>query len=265
MNNLQLHFSGFYNTPHLFKNDVFGMQTYLTVNTKTPVFNKLITKNYRLGQLVERFVSNELIQDSNIKILSENHQVTKDKITLGELDAIISKNNKPIHLEIQFKFYLYDASLGQMDIDCCIGPNRKDSLVEKLNKLKQKQLPILYKKETKPLLDSLSLKAKNITQQIYFKAQLFLPYGEDISFINLNQNCVYGFYFNYNDLNTFKDCKFYLPKKTDWLLDVSTNVNWSSLNIIKQELDVFYTEKYSPLIWLKFPNGEISKCFVVFW
>ncbi|WP_375239246.1 DUF1853 family protein [Aurantibacter sp.] len=265
MNNLQLHFSGFYNTPHLFKNEVYGMKPYLTLNTRTPVFNTLITKNYRLGQLVERFVSNELKQNTNIKVLSENYQVNKDKITLGELDAIIRENNQPIHLEIQFKFYLYDATLGKTDIECFIGPNRKDSLVEKLNKLKYKQLPLLYKEETKPLLDSLNLKLKNISQNIYFKAQLFLPYNEDKTFNNINKECVYGFYFNYNNLDKFKGCKFYIPKKIDWLLDVNANVSWSSLNIIKLELDAFYTEKYSPLVWLKFPNGEISKCFVVYW
>ena len=265
MDNLQEHFSGFYNTPHLFNSEVFGLKPYLKISSKTPVFNTLITKNYRLGQLVERFVSCELNQHKTIKILSENYQVNKDKITLGELDAIISDKNEAIHLEIQFKFYLYDASLGNNDINCCIGPNRKDSLLEKLTKLKEKQLPLLYKDETKPLLDSLLLKSKNITQNIYFKAQLFLPYGENIAFTNLNLNCVYGFYFNYNALDKFKDCKFYLPKKIDWLLDVNANVTWNTLESIKPQLDIYYLEKYTPLVWLKFPNGEISKCFVTFW
>jgi hypothetical protein len=265
MDNFQAHFNGFYKTPHLFKTEVFNMLPYLTYPIKTPVFNTLITKNYRLGQLVERFVTEELKQNPKVKFLIENEQINHNNITIGELDAIFVEDHSPIHLEIQFKFYLYDASLGSTDIECCIGPNLRDSLTEKLNKLQQKQLPLLYKPETKPLLDRLNLKAEEISQNIYFKAQLFLPYGEDITFQNLNKNCVYGFYFNFNALNQFKDCKFYLPKKIDWLLEVNTNVNWNALEAIKPKLEVYYSEKYSPLVWMKFPNGEITKCFVTFW
>jgi len=54
------------------------------------------------------------------------------------------ENNKPIHLEIIYKFYLYDPSIGLTQLDHWIGPNRRDSLVKKLTKLKQKQLPLLY-------------------------------------------------------------------------------------------------------------------------
>jgi len=62
-----------------------------------------------------------------------------------------------IYLEIQFKFYLYDKTLGETEIDHCIGPMRRDSLLIKLAKLREKQLPLLYTNETKVLLISLFL------------------------------------------------------------------------------------------------------------
>ncbi|APY00316.1 DUF1853 family protein [Lacinutrix venerupis] len=263
---LQAQFSGFYNTPHLFLNPVNGMQPLCPVKQKTPVFSGNGLERIRLGQRVERFVSTELLLDKNISILSENPQIqTQNKRTIGELDCLFLNKNQPIHLEIQFKFYLYDESLGDTEIDCCIGPMRRDSLVEKLNKLKQKQLPLLYAPETKPLLEKLSFKAEDFKQQIYFKAQIFIPFGKEIKLKILNPECIYGFYFKYTELSQFKDCKFYIPKKTDWLVDVSTNVNWKTYENILPKLTIFEAEKYSPMLWLKFPNGNITKAFVVAW
>jgi len=70
---------------------------------------------------------------------------------VGELDCLILRDKKPIHLEVIYKFYLYDASVGDTEIAHFIGPNRKDSLIEKLTKLQEKQLPIL--KQTLNLAD----------------------------------------------------------------------------------------------------------------
>lgn len=72
--------------------------------------------------------------------------------------------------------------------------NRRDSFVQKLSKLKEKQLPLLYSKQSKKYLDELGLDATEITQQVYFKAQLFVPL-QDINkeFSLVNKECIYGF------------------------------------------------------------------------
>jgi len=262
---LQTQFNGFYHTPHLFKNPVNGLQPLLTQATKTPVFNLEPIKNLRLGQRVERFVSQELQLNKDIKVLAENCQIQNEKITIGELDGLYLIDGKPTHIEIQFKYYLYDESLGATEIERCIGPMRRDSLPEKLSKLKDKQLPLLYKDETKPLLKKTGFSAEEFTQCIYFKAQIFKPLNNNNSFKTLNDNCVYGFYFNYNKLPEFKDCKFYKPKKVDWLANLSTNCNWQTYGAILPQLKQYESEKYAPLLWLKYPNGELTKCFVVPW
>ena len=264
--NLQAQFSGFYNTPHLFLEPVLDIQPLITKKQNTPVFEGFGIEKIRLGQRVERFVSRELHLNENINILSENPQIqTENNITIGELDCLYLDEEQPIHLEIQFKFYLYDETLGDTEIDHCIGPMRRDSLIEKLTKLKKKQLPLLYVDETKPLLDSLNFKAKDFIQKIYFKAQIFVPYGRTIHLKTLNPECIYGFYFKYPELPMFKNCKFYKPKKTDWLLDVTHNVDWKTYDAILPELNVYETEGYSPLLWLKHENDEIEKCFVTAW
>ncbi len=134
-------------------------------------------KNYVLGKYIERFVSYQLTQEKSINIICENIQIQKEKITLGELDCILLKDKKPIHLEVIYKFYLYDPSVGKTEVEHFIGPNRKDSLVEKLDKLKEKQLPLLYSNECVSYLKSINLQSSEIEQQVYFKGQLFIPFS----------------------------------------------------------------------------------------
>ncbi|WP_339874104.1 DUF1853 family protein [Olleya marilimosa] len=264
--NFQAQFSGFFNTPHLFFSEINTMQPFVKQLDRSFVFNKVVRPNIRLGQRVEQFVFEELKHFDDISVLSENIQIQENvNQTIGELDCLLLDKAQPIHLEIQFKYYLYDANLGNTEIECLIGPMRRDSLIEKLNKLKLKQLPLLHNNATTPYLDKLQLKANTIKQQIYFKAQIFVPYGSDITFKTINNACVYGFYFNYKDLGLFKDCKFYKPQKTDWLLDLNSHVNWLTLEQIQPQLTVYQSENYSPLLWLKFPNGQMTKCFVVAW
>lgn len=260
---LQTQFNGFYHTPHLFKNPIFGLTPLLTTINKTPKFKVEPIKNLRLGQRVERFVSQELNLCKNITILAENCQVQNKKITIGELDGLYLINGKPTHVEIQFKYYLYDKSLGETEIEHCIGPMRRDSLIEKLIKLKNKQLPLLHAKETESILNEVNFKAEDFEQYIYFKAQIFVPLGEKTIFKTLNNDCIYGYYFHYDQLNEFNDCKFYKPKKTDWLVNTTANTSWKSYNEILPELMIYKDEKFSPLLWIKKPNGELSKYFVV--
>ncbi|WP_452599233.1 DUF1853 family protein [Pontimicrobium sp. MEBiC01747] len=262
---LQPQFSGFFNTPHLFLNSINGIYPFIDTLNYTPVFGNSILKNIRLGQRVERFVSKELQEHDSITILAENPQIKNGKVTIGELDCLFIQNKQPIHLEIQFKYYLFDPNLGTTEIDHCIGPMRKDSLNEKLNKLKTKQLPLLYAPETKPVLEKLNLKANDFVQQIYFKAQIFMPFEKSYVLKTLNPKCVYGFYFKYKTLPFFKDYKFYIPKKTDWLLDVTPNVDWQTYDAVLPKLKVYENEGYSPMLWLKHPKGHLDKCFVVAW
>ena len=263
---LQKRYEGFLKTPCLWANNsVFNIEQFEI----SSISNKIVVpldENLRLGKYVERLVSFELEQHNAISVLAENIQIQDGKITLGELDCLLLKNNKPIHLEIIYKFYLYDKSVGDSEINHFIGPNRKDSLVEKLNKLKDKQLPLLYSDVCKPYLDTLDLNVENIEQQVYFKAQLFLPFSnQDIKLETLNTDCVSGFYVNLNSLQQFEDCKFYIPNKKDWLIIPHVNVNWLNFDVFGLKTKDFIEQKFSALCWIKFKNGELKKLFLVWW
>ncbi len=262
----QKRYKGFLKTPCLWENDVvFNLMQFEIASTSSKI-NLEIDKNLRLGKYIERFVSFELSKHNNISVLAENIQIQQDKLTLGELDCLLLKDGKPIHLEIIYKFYLYDNSVGASEIDHFIGPNRKDSLIEKLTKLKDKQLPLLYTNTCKPYLETFGLKAETIKQQVYFKAQLFVPFtNQNLRLTTLNNNCIVGFYITKKQLNHFTDCKFYIPNKKDWLIAPYTNVNWLSFEHFSSTTQDYFEQKYSTLIWIKLNNGLIQKVFLVWW
>ena len=262
----QKRYEGFLKTSFLWQNDAVSNLLQMEINSKSANFDITINENQRLGKYIERFVSFELRQQENIFILAENIQIQQDKITLGELDCLLIKDNTPIHLEIIYKFYLYDASVGTSEIDHCIGPNRKDSLKEKITKLKDKQLPILYTSECKNYLNELDLKSENISQQVYFKAQLFTPFSkQNIQLKRLNKACIVGFYIHQNELANFYECKFYIPKKKDWLVIPYANVSWLNFIDFKDIAESHFEQQFSTLCWMKFKNGELKKIFLVWW
>ncbi|MCL7764716.1 DUF1853 family protein [Polaribacter sp. Z014] len=263
---IQKRYEGFLQTPCLWNgNTIYGLHQFI-IEPKSSKIDIDINEKLRLGKYIERFVSYQLKQEESITIICENIQIQREKITLGELDCILLKEDQPIHLEVIYKFYLYDASVGKSEIEHFIGPNRKDSLVEKLDKLKDKQLPLLYSNECNNYLKSIHLNVSDIKQQVYFKGQLFVPFSnKEHQLTVFNPNCIAGFYINKNELEKFKNCKFFIPNKKDWIVIPHKNVAWlnfEELNLIVKE---YYQRKFSPLCWMKKQNGEILKIFLVWW
>lgn len=263
---LQKRYEGFLNTPFLWKKDVVLKLNQFEIET---TFNKIdltIDENLRLGKYVEQLVSFQLKQQEDISVLAENIQIQNNKITLGELDCLLLKDNKTVHLEIIYKFYLYDDTVGENEIEHFIGPNRKDALTEKLTKLKDKQLPLLYNSHCKKYLDKLELKSEDIKQYVYFKAQLFVPYSnQNIQLKTLNTVCITGFYIKKNELTQFTNCKFYVPIKKDWLITPHANINWLNFSTFNTIANNYFDDKFSVLCWLKYKTGKIKKVFLVWW
>ncbi len=262
-----MQYEGFLKTPLLWKSAIiFGLKQFEIPEVYPTTFEGSFLKRLRLGFRVERFVSHLLKQHSSIKILAENIQIQKGTTTLGEIDCLLTKNEQPIHLEIIYKFYLYDATIGSSELDHWIGPNRNDTLIKKLTKLKEKQLPLLYKPETKSLLEKFNITTENCKQHVYFKAQLFIPYQlENTTFNFINNDCIVGFYINYKKLTQFKKCKFYIPSKENWLQKIQIQTNWKAFEPFSQTIELLIQNKTSPLCWLKQPNGEVFKFFIVWW
>jgi hypothetical protein len=264
---IQLQYQGYLNTPNLwFGNAVYNLQQLEYPQINSASFQEALPKGIRLGKRVEQFVFHELKQLPQVSILSENLQIQKEKQTLGEIDMLLFMDNKPIHLEIIYKFYVYDETVGTTQLDHWIGPNRKDSLVEKLNKLKNKQLPLLYCPETLPYLQNHKLDVNNMTQQVLFKAQLFLPYKTKTpSLDGINTACIMGFYLKQEHLPEFTNCKFYIPNKANWLVKAHAQVTWLTYDAFVSQINPIIEKQTAPLVWIKHPNGQIDTSFMVWW
>lgn len=263
-----LRHQGFSKTPFLWKESFPFLYNQLDIKLDNIINDKTQFKEKtRLGKLVEEFTFTQLKQQSKVNWIAENIQIQKGKTTIGEIDALFHFNSKPIHLEIAYKFYLYDTIRNyELPLSFWIGPNRKDSLVYKLNKLENRQFTLLHNPNTTPFLKNYGLNAGEITQLIFFKAQLFLPYNKrSIPIEPLNINCVFGYYFTYKTFNSFSKLTFHIPKKLDWLVVPHNDVDWLNYEQAEMEIDKYIIQKRSPMVWMRYNKDEIHKCFITWW
>ncbi|MCH2193148.1 DUF1853 family protein [Kordia sp.] len=225
-----------------------------------------LPNNRRLGHLVEIIVSELIKASENYTILHENLQIIQNKNTIGELDFIIKnlETQEIIHLELAYKFYLFDPTLSSNVKHCWIGPNRKDALHEKLEKLQQKQFPLLYHEITKSHLPNIHI--KNITQKLCILAYLFVPYQYKVQLHNDYQEAVKGYYM---DFEMFKQLdhpekNYYIPTKKEWGINPATHTNWFDFLTTEKTILENLSAKHSLLCWQK-QGSSFENFFIVWW
>lgn len=224
-------------------------------------------KNSVLGMQAEACFEAYLKRSKNYKLLIGNLQVHGEKETLGELDYIVQnlKTNKVIHIELACKFYLYDVSAGASEEEKWIGPNRKDRLYDKLEKVKLKQFPLLRKPETIDKLEELEIEIPT-TQVLCLKAFLFLPKKmQSTEFSSNYVACIVGYWIKHQDFNEEDETASYaIPTKKEWLLPLESIKAWHSFSEVKKEVTRQIQNKKSPLIYKKTLN-KTERFFVVWW
>lgn len=272
-NELNGQYQGFLNTPEIFLPDYKGFNIFDTANLNpngNPVIN--VPNNIRFGQRMEYFMEAALNSSDRYEIIAKNLQIIHEKKTIGELDFLIKdkESQKHIHLELVYKFYLFDPGYNEKPINCWIGPNRKDTLRAKVDKLTKHQLPILYRPETQPYLQKLEIQSLEFEQQVCFKGQLFIPYQDGLKFngANLNSWAVLGTYSSLQDFIKIynKESHFYIPKKIDWVLDPKNFLgSWHSFSEIESLLQNSIKKKQSVFCWEKAEGNEFRRFFVTWW
>lgn len=225
-----------------------------------------LPENLRLGHLIEKIVAQLIHASSNYNVICQNIQLFESEKTIGELDFILEHvtSRQIIHMELAYKFYLYDPKISGSSIHKWVGPNRNDSLIEKLEKLKTKQLPLLYHESAQSKLDPIEI--SQVTQQLCFLASLFIPYQYSGNINPMFRKAVRGFYMDYDaceNLNT-ADKSYYLPPKQEWGMEPSANQNWTEWDGIKDQVTACIAKKQAPLCWQK--KGEsYSSYFCIWW
>jgi len=229
-------------------------------------FDFELPNNLRLGHLVEKVVSGLIKRSRNFEMLYENIQIVEDKNTLGELDFIIEEDStkRIIHLELAYKFYLYDPRISEVPIMNWIGPNRKDSLQEKLEKLKRKQFPLLDHPQVKAKLRSRA--NEQISQALCFLVSLFIPFDFKDRLDPVFENTVKGYYLNFERFKELdRPSKSYcLPDKRQWGMAPSENNLWMNAKELNHLIADGMEEKRAVLCWQK-EKDLFSSFFIVWW
>lgn len=267
--NLQQQYRGFINTPQLWFGQYESLTQFELPELQTDSYaGEPIQDNLFLGKRSERFLENLLQQCSRYEVVASNLQIKDGKNTIGEIDFIVKdiKTNTLIHLEQVCKFYLYDSAFNT-EPEQWIGPNRKDSFRQKLDKLKAHQLPLIHQPETQRALKAYNINAADCVQQVCFMAHCFVPFSlNNKTRFTINPKSVSG---SYMSLKTFKDFyseayAFAIPKKTDWCVSPKYHKEWLSKAEAILTIETHLKENRAPLIWVKHKD-TFSKVFVVWW
>ncbi|MEW7291464.1 DUF1853 family protein [Aquimarina sp. 2304DJ70-9] len=266
---------GFLNTSSISNSQVFFGLTpfnFEEISKKSTLPNSIdltINHNEVLGKRAEHFFEYSIRLSPHYEVIAKNIQIFKEKITIGELDFLVKDihNHKVIHIELVFKFYVYDPNILD-EINRWIGPNRKDSLVEKIDKLKNKQLPLLFNDQTKSILDDFNLDVNKIDQQVCYLASLFVPYSFKEKEMQLvNNDSIVGYWIHFEEFipKKYASFRFYIPKKKDWIVHPRHHEVWHSFDEIYEQIEDLYMQKKSSLLWINNGENSYERIFIIWW
>ncbi|MUP45585.1 DUF1853 family protein [Gramella sp. BOM4] len=267
-------FKGFLSTPDIFEQQEdpgFPVFEFPKIELSDELINELQSLDHPrisvLGKRMESFFKLAIQYSKRYELIASNIQVIHEKRTIGELDFLVydKEHSKPLHIELVYKLYVYDKNF-QEEIERYIGPNRRDSLPEKINKLKNRQFPLLFDEACRTYLSAHDLKPKDIEQQLCFKAQLFYPEDSEPESGLLNPACKCGKWISWNNFLKWnvRENLFHTPKKIFWSSHPSANSNWMSYQEFKEQVEILFSKKKSPLVWMKTKTSYI-RFFIVWW
>ncbi len=263
-------YQGFMKSRLIWSGTAFGMTQFelpilsIDVSDLPPV-----PTDRRLGHQAE-FVFLQLLNScSEFDVLAHSIQLIYDKRTLGELDYIIQNvyTKEVLHIELTYKFYILDSAIPD-PIDQLVGPNRKDTFVKKLNKTRDKQMPLLYSEPSIAALEKLGLDVANIKQLVAFYAHIFVPFNDrTFNIENLNEDCIAGYWVSRDQFlsDAFKSYVYYQPNKSEWLHIPHHERPWKSYHEIMDEVSSTLDEKRSVLLWQQDENelyADINRFFL---
>ena len=212
----------------------------MKLNTNPSHLLEYIQKNNHklLGSYFECLWQYYLLNGPNVSLYADHIQVNNQKQTLGELDVLAEINHKPHHIELAVKFYLQSPNSTGSEQDHWVGPQSRDRLDIKIDKLMQKQFPFLHHEATVNHLKDLKL-SHNYQQALALKGYLFSQYKMPYT---LPEACSTGLCMGnwihasqtqslIKD-NAATDQLWILLPKHDWLGDFSTDINDTENNAI---------------------------------
>ena len=264
-------FLGFLNTPSLWLKNASFTRIFHTTNDV--VVNSLEEipepRNLVLGKRMEEFFRFYVERFSEEEVLAFNEQIIREKTTLGELDFLLknSRTSEIFHVELVYKFYLYDPVFSEDEIQRWVGPNKRDFLVRKLERLREHQFPLLHHPATATLLGRLQIPPEEVVQKLCFKANLFVPRSLRRAPEEVNPKAIQGFWIRQDEFTAdeFGNSQFFSPRIQDWPILPRHNNTWFSFTDFSTQVQQFLKQKQSPLVWMKSGDNKFARFFIVWW
>lgn len=235
----------------------------------------------RLGKYFEILLFYYFKNCAEIKNIHFSLQIKKSKeLTLGEFDFLLqsNSNNSWTHLEVAVKFYLALDAVNIPNITNktnktelhYVGPNAKDRLDLKLEKLLNKQMQLGDTLEGKQ--DLFKIGIEEIEQSLLVKGYLFYPlnrFNKAKIPDYINEHCWKGWwsYFNEFPFIEYGEKQFVILQKLEWLSpfvgEESRVVNAleikNQIESKKTELPILLAEvEFNGSLW-----AEINRGFLV--
>lgn len=263
-------YHGFYSTPPLWIHSQFGIPQFVFPELDISKIDAVpVPDRLRLGHQME-FVFAHLINASRSwGLIAKNLLVDAGKTRIGELDFLLqhTKTEAVFHIELAYKFYIINPEISE-PVHRLMGPNKRDMFFTKLDKLKEKQFPLLYHEGIANKLSTLNINPTKVRQQACFKAQLFIPFNASKPNIRpLNIACIAGSWIRFDafDDSPFQDFEYYIPYKQEWVLQPVLERPYMNHFETLLEVNMRMIKENAPLLWVKKPLGVIEKLFVVWW
>lgn len=268
---LQEQCAGFLKTQPLWTNIQFGIQQFDFPEIDLKRFEaKPIPKKIRLGHQMEYVFKQLIAYSPKYDIVLHNLPVKNGKRTIGEIDFILrdTLTRKLVHVELTYKFYIINPEISE-PIHRLMGPNKRDMFYTKIEKIKNEQFKLLHSKEGIKALSSNEIAHEDIVHQTCYKAQLFAPLKErkSATIRPLNRNCISGYWLHFDDFNSpeFKSQLFYIPVKSEWVIEPHDNVTWRKHFDTLMDINLRMLKENAPMVWMKNSESEFEKLFVVWW
>ena len=134
---------------------------------------------WRVGAYFETVVETSIHLSPGWDVLGSNVPVRRERQTLGAFDLILRNPQGEVeHWELAVKFYL--GVPGAESMRDWLGPNQRDTLHKKVERMRSHQLPLSRREEGEQALRTIGVEADPLRRG-HLKGGLFLPAGKEES------------------------------------------------------------------------------------